>query len=180
MRLWNCENMGCGLSDDTPVPCAGCISCSASLQNKRAKYLILELLHAREILGVINSKSSRDRGDSHPWDPALLWQQGGSCRSQCSRGLSTCGSCGDWNPAATPGKKKQIPLSGLGRWLGNQLLFIYVSVESRCVCRFESSCWRSAVNQTDFVLQNLCCLVFNWWSCAWIQHCSSHRREDFV
>lgn len=52
---------------------------------------------------------------------------------------------GVWNPAATPGKR-QIPTSGLGRQLGKPLLLILCSAECKCICKFESSCWCSAVN----------------------------------
>lgn len=137
-------------SPAVPLPCA-------SPWNKRAKYLILELLHAREILGVINGKSCRDWGNWHPWDPALLGQQGGSCRSLCSCGHSTCGSW--WLKPRSNAWKKTNPRLRSWQVAQKSIAFHLCSVESKCICKFESSCWRSAVNQTDFVLQNLCCLV---------------------
>lgn len=161
--------MECGLSDETPrslcmvhLPAVPPPLC----QSPEQKGQIFNLgappcqgnpgCNKQEILGVINNKTCRDQGNSHPWVPSLL-QQGGSCRSQCSSGHSTCGSW--WLKPCSNAWKKTNPHPRSWQVARKSIAFHLCSVESKCICKFESSCWRSAVNQTDFVLQNLCCLV---------------------
>lgn len=93
----------------------------ASPRNKRAKYLILEFLHAREILDVIRpNPSHRAQGNSCQWDPAQRVRATdpgapGSFYLQVTA-LETPQQCLG---------KKRISTSGLGSHLGNKLLLIY-------------------------------------------------------
>lgn len=167
-------------------PRAWRISCSwsqrilprASPQNKRVKYLTLEGLHAREILGGIKTKSflqSLRKVTSMRTSSAF-----GSGMRAADPGVPAVAppaGHGAWNPPAAPGKKTNPHLRS---WqpATKSIASHLCSVGRKCICKFGSSCWCSAVNRFCCTKALLFGLKLAKFSC--IQHSSSHFREDFV
>lgn len=105
-----------------------------------------------------------------------LWQWDESCRPRCSSSRSTCGSR-SLKPSSSTWEKTNPHLRS---WqpATKSIASHLCSVGRKCICKFGSSCWCSAVNRFCCTKALLFGLKLAKFSC--IQHSSSHFREDFV